>query len=135
MTSATPIAAIQPVRLRITTMVGYDPVRVHHLNCATMRPPSRRLINGTGGWLEAGEMVCHVLLIETGRELVLVDSGFGVADIRDPGRRIGREMIGLVRPRLDEAETALRQVERLGFAPQDVRHIVCTHLDLDHAGG
>jgi glyoxylase-like metal-dependent hydrolase (beta-lactamase superfamily II) len=116
-------------------MVGYAPVRVHHLNCATMRPPGRRLINGTGGWLEAGEMVCHVLLVETGRELVLVDSGFGVADIRDPDRRIGREMIGITRPRLDEAETALRQVERLGFAPEDVRHIVCTHLDLDHAGG
>lgn len=31
--------------------------------------------------------------------------------------------------------TAVRQVERLGFAPGDVRHIVLTHLDFDHAGG
>ena len=28
-----------------------------------------------------------------------------------------------------------RQVERLGYRREDVRHIVLTHLDLDHAGG
>jgi len=39
------------------------------------------------------------------------------------------------RPRLDPEETAIRQVTRLGYAPGDVRHIVLTHLDLDHAGG
>jgi glyoxylase-like metal-dependent hydrolase (beta-lactamase superfamily II) len=27
------------------------------------------------------------------------------------------------------------QVQRLGFDPRDVRHIVLTHLDFDHAGG
>jgi glyoxylase-like metal-dependent hydrolase (beta-lactamase superfamily II) len=41
----------------------------------------------------------------------------------------------VVRPRLDVAETALRQVADMGFRPSDVRHIVPTHLDLDHAGG
>jgi glyoxylase-like metal-dependent hydrolase (beta-lactamase superfamily II) len=41
----------------------------------------------------------------------------------------------MVRPRLDVAETALRQVADLGYRPGDVRHIVPTHLDLDHAGG
>ena len=29
----------------------------------------------------------------------------------------------------------MRQVERLGFKAEDVRHIVLTHLDFDHAGG
>src|SRR5690606_24003733 len=31
--------------------------------------------------------------------------------------------------------TAVRQIERLGFRARDVRHIVLTHLDFDHAGG
>jgi glyoxylase-like metal-dependent hydrolase (beta-lactamase superfamily II) len=31
-------------------------------------------------------------------------------------------------------ETAVRQIERLG-SPADVRHILPTHLDFDHAGG
>jgi glyoxylase-like metal-dependent hydrolase (beta-lactamase superfamily II) len=31
--------------------------------------------------------------------------------------------------------TAIRQIRRLGYDPRDVRHIVLTHLDFDHAGG
>lgn len=31
--------------------------------------------------------------------------------------------------------TAIRQIEALGFDARDVRHIVLSHLDFDHAGG
>src|SRR5690606_23092517 len=30
---------------------------------------------------------------------------------------------------------AIRQIEALGFRPEDVRDIILTHLDFDHAGG
>jgi glyoxylase-like metal-dependent hydrolase (beta-lactamase superfamily II) len=36
---------------------------------------------------------------------------------------------------MDESETAIRRIEKLGFKASDVRHILPTHLDLDHAGG
>jgi glyoxylase-like metal-dependent hydrolase (beta-lactamase superfamily II) len=80
-------------------------------------------------------MVCHCLLIETAQSLVLVDAGLGLEDVHHPRERIGRGFMSFVRPKLEEGETALRQIERLGFKAQDVRHIVLTHLDLDHAGG
>ena len=32
-------------------------------------------------------------------------------------------------------ETAITQIQALGFEAKDVRHLVLTHLDLDHAGG
>ena len=98
-------------------------MRVHHLNCATMCPPF------------VGKMVCHVLAIESGDGLVLVDTGLGMADVTTPKERLGREFVTITRPRCDPAETALAQLETLGFAAADVRHIVVTHLDLDHAGG
>jgi glyoxylase-like metal-dependent hydrolase (beta-lactamase superfamily II) len=41
----------------------------------------------------------------------------------------------LVRPALAEHETAAAQVRALGFSTEDVRHVVVTHLDVDHAGG
>ncbi|WP_223281445.1 MBL fold metallo-hydrolase [Streptomyces antnestii] len=41
----------------------------------------------------------------------------------------------MARPVLDTGETAVRQVAALGYDIEDVRHIVLTHLDLDHAGG
>ncbi|MFG2311555.1 MBL fold metallo-hydrolase [Streptomyces sp. NPDC048566] len=96
-------------------------MKVHHLNCGTMHPPGTRL-------------VCHVLLVETPGGLVLVDSGHGLDDIADPGRRVGPAR-HFVRPVLDPEESAVRQIAGLGLRPDDVRHIVLTHFDADHIGG
>jgi glyoxylase-like metal-dependent hydrolase (beta-lactamase superfamily II) len=80
-------------------------------------------------------MVCHCVLIESPHGLILVDSGLGLSDVQNPKERIGRGFMKFVKPVLDERETAIRQIEALGFRREDVRHIVLTHLDLDHAGG
>jgi len=109
-------------------------MRVHHLNCGTMCPFTARLINGEGGLISPGLLVCHCLLVESESGLVLVDTGVGLVDM-PPRHTLGRRFEALVRPILDPEETAVRQVERLGFRADDVRHIVLTHLDLDHAGG
>ncbi len=109
-------------------------MHVYHLNCGTQYPYSARLVNGTGTILSSGCLVGHCLLIETQHGLILVDTGFGLKDIADPTRP-GRAFVVVARPRLDPEETAVRHVTRLGFKTQDVRHIVLTHLDMDHAGG
>ncbi|WP_257461862.1 MBL fold metallo-hydrolase [Archangium lipolyticum] len=112
-------------------------MRVHHLNCVTMCPPGGRLMDGRrrpGGVPAA--LVCHTLLLETDQGLVLVDTGFGLEDVRNPRQRLSPIFLDfLCRPQLNEAMTAVRQIERLGFKAEDVRHIVLTHLDFDHAGG
>ena len=110
-------------------------MRIHHLDCATMCPVSARLVNGRGGWFEAARMVCHCLLIESDHGLILVDTGLGTDDLRSPKERLGGSFLAATRPVLRTEQTALAQVERLGFRREDVRHIVPTHLDLDHAGG
>jgi len=109
-------------------------MRIHHLNCGSFCPHGRRLINGDGGLLERGHVVCHCLLIESGDDLVLVDTGFGMEDARNP-RQLGTPFRQLMNPRPEVATTALSQIEALGFAAGDVKHIVTTHLDLDHSGG
>ncbi len=109
-------------------------MRIHHLNCGSLCPRGGRLFGAAGGVLSPAPMCCHCLLIEGEDGLVLVDSGLGVEDVNEP-RRLGFLFNAMVRPRLDVAETALRQVVDLGYRPSDVRHIVPTHLDLDHAGG
>ncbi len=109
-------------------------MRIHHLNCGTLCPRGGSLFGGEGGPWAVAPLCCHCLLIEGGDGLILVDSGLGLEDVADP-KRLGFLFTALTRPRLEVAETALRQVADLGFRVDDVRHIVPTHLDLDHAGG
>ncbi len=92
------------------------------------------MLNGEGGWLAPAKIVCHCLLIETSLGLVLVDTGFGTGDVRNPGQ-LGAPFRALMRPRSQLGTTALTQLEVLGFEASDVSHIVTTHLDLDHTGG
>jgi glyoxylase-like metal-dependent hydrolase (beta-lactamase superfamily II) len=83
-----------------------------------------------------GQLVCHCLLVETDNSgLVLVDTGFGSRDVEDPYERLSPLFIHTNRIQFDHRYTALEQVRLQGFSPRDVRHIVLTHLDFDHAGG
>lgn len=106
--------------------------RVHHLNTATMCPrvPARLL-----GQRGRARMVAHCLLLETSRDgLILVDTGFGTADLEDRDR-VPRSFRALSNPLMRREETLIAQLEAMGHKAADVRHIAVTHLDLDHAGG
>ena len=104
-------------------------ITIHHLNCCTNRPMVGRFFNER----VPCRVITHILLLETDHGLVLVDTGIGMDDMKSP-KRLGFMHI-INRPRLDENETALKQIEKLGFRAKDVHHIVMTHLDLDHTGG
>lgn len=99
-----------------------------------MCPRGGRLLGGEGGPLSEAPLVCHCFLIEAGDVLVLVDTGIGTGDCED-AKRLGQPFRALVRPTCKIHETAVLRIAELGLDPADVRHIVLTHLDLDHAGG
>ena len=97
---------------------------IHYLNCFTCnaRIP-RHWQTGT---------LC--LLIESDDGLVLVDTGLGTRDyVDEPGILRMFKLITIVPLNLEEA--AIRQIARLGYQPEDVRHILLTHMHFDHAGG
>ncbi len=98
-------------------------MRVHHLNCGSLHPRLPRV-----------DSVTYCLLIETVDGLLLVDTGFGVQDYVRPSPMMRGFMLWMGVPRRME-ETAVRQIEALGYSAGDVKHIVVTHLHLDHAGG
>ncbi len=99
-----------------------------------MCPHGRKLINGDGSVLEKARLVCHCLLVQDADGLTLVDTGFGLADMRNT-RQLGLIFDTFFAPQAREHETAIEQVRALGYSPDDVRRIVVTHLDVDHAGG
>lgn len=97
--------------------------KVHHVNGGTLHAPP------------SPEAACHCLLLEDAAGLALVDAGIGLLDVRDPVGRIGQQVIDLGGFQFDERETVVRRIEALGFRPRDVKHVLLTHADPDHAGG
>jgi len=65
---------------------------------------------------------------------MLVDTGLGTQDYSNPGRRMDF-FLKLMRSKRNLGETAIQQIQRLGYKREDVKHILQTHLHLDHAGG
>ncbi|WP_141733334.1 MBL fold metallo-hydrolase [Oligoflexus tunisiensis] len=111
-------------------------MRIHHLNCISSCPLGGRLMDGlTPSILQRGHLTCHCLLIETRDSLVLVDTGYGLKDVHDPHSRLSEFFLKQLKPDLRDEMTARRQIENLGFRADDVRHILLSHLDFDHAGG
>jgi glyoxylase-like metal-dependent hydrolase (beta-lactamase superfamily II) len=108
-------------------------MRVHYLNCGTDCPFGGATFDGFSKGPTA-RIVCAAQLIETNDGLVLVDTGYGTQDVEQPNRlpAFFRASLNI---QLRREETALHQIRALGFAPRDVRHILLTHLDFDHAGG
>lgn len=98
-------------------------MKIHHLNCGTLSPKYPRL-----------RSIVYCLLVETDDGPVLVDTGFGLQDYKKPSPMMDGFMRLMGVPRKVE-ETAVYQVKSLGYDPQDLKHIVLTHLHLDHAGG
>jgi glyoxylase-like metal-dependent hydrolase (beta-lactamase superfamily II) len=111
-------------------------MRIHHLDCCTQCPRGRSAMNGEGHLFERARLVSHCLLVETDAQgLVLVDTGIGVDDVRNI-RRLGPFFGPAMAIDATKVQMpALPQIEALGFRRDDVRHIVLTHVDFDHAGG
>lgn len=101
-----------------------------------MCPLGGPLVGAGGSWLSRGRLVCHCLVIETPSSgLCLVDTGLGLEDLEHPRERLGAAFVAVANPTLDRSQAAVSQLKTLGFRPEDVQHIVLTHMDLDHAGG
>jgi glyoxylase-like metal-dependent hydrolase (beta-lactamase superfamily II) len=109
-------------------------MRIHYLRCGTDCPLGGPLFDGFSKSV-FGLIPCAAQLIETDEGLVLVDTGYGSEDVRHPHPRLSKFFHALLNIRFRREETAIHQIKAMGFSPSDVRHIVLTHLDFDHAGG
>ena len=125
---AAPRATLLSMPVNHWRIVYAEAEMIHHLDCISMCP---RLLKVN----ERGRLAIHVLAIESERDgLILVDTGYGTEAASNP-KKIPGFFRFLARPQFSREATALGRLEALGFSADDVRHIVVTHLDLDHAGG
>lgn len=109
-------------------------MKIHYLKCGTDCPIGGAFFDGFSKGL-FGLIPCAAQLVETNDGLVLIDTGYGTEDVQHPHPRLSRFFHTLLNIQFRMQETALRQIEAMGYSARDVRHIVLTHLDFDHAGG
>jgi glyoxylase-like metal-dependent hydrolase (beta-lactamase superfamily II) len=96
---------------------------IHHVNCGSLQVTPN------------SKAICHCLLLEDEDRFALVDTGIGLLDVQNPLERIGQPLIDMAGFLFHAEDTAVRQVEKLGFRTEDVTHVVLTHCDPDHTGG
>jgi glyoxylase-like metal-dependent hydrolase (beta-lactamase superfamily II) len=76
-------------------------------------------------------------LIETDAgERVLIDTGLHPGHIEDPAMTWGDvpEMDAILRPAMGPEHTVEHQLGLIGLMPDDVTHVVSSHLHFDHCG-
>jgi N-acyl homoserine lactone hydrolase len=74
-------------------------------------------------------------LIEHDNAKVLYDTGNALEVARDKVKHWGAGVVAAYDPIMTEDQWVVNQLAKLGVQPEDITHVVFSHLHLDHAGG
>jgi glyoxylase-like metal-dependent hydrolase (beta-lactamase superfamily II) len=92
-------------------------------NCGPIHPVFPSIQGGT-----------YSLLVETNQGGLLIDCGYGIRDFIQPDWKTKLFTRYIHTPRNPEL-CMLNQLQAGGIDPHEIKHIVLTHMHLDHAGG
>jgi N-acyl homoserine lactone hydrolase len=68
-------------------------------------------------------------------ELLLIDTGMSIGHIENPALTWGdTDFSKVLTPVMSPSDSVIYQLELLGIAPNEIGHVVNTHLHFDHAG-
>lgn len=112
-----------------------SPLRVIHLNGGTLWSRGAGPAARTQAPSAAYRLASHCVALVTEESVTLVDTGIGLLDLAAPEARLGKDFLRFAYPELKPEETVARQLQTMGIASTRVRHIVLTHLHVDHVGG
>lgn len=88
-----------------------------------------------GGTSRPFTVPCPAFLIEHPSALVLFDTGLSPRAISDPVGYYGEELVIGMKMRFSTEQRVDSRLAELGIRPRDVKHVVISHLHIDHAGG
>lgn len=99
--------------------------QIHELHCGSFCPIHSSL------YFPTQNLTCRCLLIETDKGLILCDTG--LPSLKNLSN-LAQLKLKVMQAKVEPFEQCTEKIKNLGFNPQDIRHIILTHLDIDHAG-
>ncbi|CAM5772775.1 MBL fold metallo-hydrolase [Labrys miyagiensis] len=110
-----------------------DDMKIRFPICARIRA-SARLVDPAAGWQRTDVPIRYGLVEHDSEGLVLVDTGYS-EDLYRP-RSVSLALYRtMLRPRLMPEGDVAAQLAAIGAGPEDVRHVILTHLHADHICG
>ena len=101
-------------------------MKIHHVNFGAMRAIPNDVNESS---------IVHCLILEDPQGLALVDTGLGLAEMQFPKQLFGEALLNGWGFFPDPRYAALTQLTERGIKPSDIKHVLLTHADVDHAGG
>jgi Zn-dependent hydrolases, including glyoxylases len=106
-------------------------VRLWGLEAPTLTIDSADLVVGLEGDVT---IPCPAFLIQHPEGLVMFDTSWAPAAFDDAKAEYG-DLVDLIQIRTRPEDRLDRQLERLGFTVEDVKHVILSHGHADHSGG
>lgn len=81
--------------------------------------------------LQPGDIPVAAYIVRTGDgKNILIDSGFPESFVQNPV-----ELNGELTIEMSEDDYIVNRLNTIGLRAEDINLVVCTHMDIDHAGG
>ena len=109
-------------------------MKLYMFQCGTLKSYKHLLMMGQG----LGELIevpVPFFLIEHEKGMVLFDTGNALEVARDKIKHWGEEILAAYDPVMTEDEYVVNQLAKIGVKPEEITHVIFSHLHLDHAGG
>jgi N-acyl homoserine lactone hydrolase len=114
-------------------MNATDSVSIKVFRCGTLKS-HKHLFTAGRGLGEPFEVPVPFFLIEHPKGKVLFDTGNALEVARDKVAHWGEGVMKAYDPQMTEDDFAANQLSRIGIRPEEITHVVLSHLHLDHAG-
>lgn len=108
-------------------------MKVSHFDCGHICPCGLGILGKAFSKKNTPSFATRVTLLETSEGPLLIDAGYPRHFLAAPERYPVRW--AALRPQAGEEQSAASRLKSMGLNPNDVRHILLTHLDYDHMGG
>ena len=108
-------------------------MKLYAFECGTLVSQKHLFVAGVG-LKEPFTVPVPFFMIEHGDAKIMFDTGNGLPVAQDKIKHWGPGLVAAYDPVMTEDQYVVNQLARIGVKPEEITHVIFSHLHLDHAG-